>query len=334
MARKKTQQSPANQKLTAARKKAIHRTRHLLVPHKGNQYRPQLIRIHSIIAMLLLVLVLQVAYGYITTGKFEVLGRSSNITTQELLDDTNAEREKQGLGSLQLNSKLSQAAYLKAQDMMTNGYWAHTSPSGVTPWYWLGQVGYDYSVAGENLAKNYPSADATVAAWMASATHRDNIMNTSYTDVGFAILNGTLSGKETTLVVAYYGEEMSATVSKDSDSESSGAQVQTEDESQNGSEAVAGANTETTEILSPVGQIGSSPLEYFASAIQSLSPMSVVALLIFALVATVGAVAHHYRSKLPKAWRQSWRVHHGMYTFWLMISLGVVLILATGGGSL
>ena len=322
------------------------------MPHKGNQYRPQLIRIHSIIAVLLLALVLQVAYGYITTGTFEVLGRASNITTQGLLDDTNAEREKQGLGDLQLSDKLSQAAYLKAQDMMTNGYWAHTSPSGVTPWHWLGEVDYNYSVAGENLAKNYPNADATVAAWMASTTHRENIMNTSYTDVGFAVLDGTLAGKETTLVVAYYGEPVSAAAaggnsdgsSNSSDGNSgnnSGKSSQAAESQQNTSgaqtsdgdtEAVAGATT--TEILSPVGQISGSPLAYFASAVQSLSPASIVVLLLFALVAAVGAAAHHYRNKLPKAWRQSWRVHHGMYTAIGMIGLGLLLILATGGGSL
>jgi hypothetical protein len=56
-------------------------------------------------------------------------------------------------------------------------------------------------------------------------------------------------------------------------------------------------------------------MAYFASAVQSLSPISVAVLLLLALIAVVGATAHHYRNKLPKEWRQSWRVHHGMYTF-------------------
>jgi hypothetical protein len=185
----------------------------------------------------------------------------------------------------------------------------------VTPWKWLGDVGYNYSVAGENLAKNYPNADATVAAWMASTTHRENILNKAYTDVGFAVVDGSLAGKETTLVVAYYGEPVSAAVKEGSES------------------AVAGAEA-PTEILAPVGQTGASQLGYFASALQSLSPVSVAALLLFALVAMVGAAAHHYRNKLPKAWQQSWRVHHGLYTFWGMIALGMVIIFATGGGSL
>ena len=324
MPRKKIQQTPAKRKLTAARRNVIHRTRHLLVPHKGNQYRPQLIRLQSIIAVLVLVVVAQIAYGYITTGRFEVLGRSSDITVSGLLGDTNAEREKQGLGDLQLNDQLSQAAYLKAQDMIANGYWAHTSPSGVTPWKWLGDVGYNYSVAGENLAKNYPNAEATVAAWMASTTHRENILNKAYTDVGFAVVDGSLAGKETTLVVAYYGEPVSAATAVKADGETNGAA---------GEGAVAGAEA-PTEILAPVGQTGASPLGYFASALQSLSPVSVAALLLFALVAMVGAAAHHYRNKLPKAWQQSWRVHHGLYTFWGMIALGMVVIFATGGGSL
>ena len=61
-----------------------------------------------------------------------------------------------------MNPKLNEAAQLKAQDMFRYNYWAHTSPRGVEPWKWLGDVGYTYSIAGENLAKNYPTAVATV----------------------------------------------------------------------------------------------------------------------------------------------------------------------------
>ena len=76
------------------------------------------------------------------------------------------------------------------------------------------------------------------------------------------------------------------------------------------------------------------PFEYFGSAIQSLSPVTVIVLILFAVVAAVGVAAHHYRKKLPKSWRQSWKAHHGMYTFIGMISLGVLVILATGGGTI
>ncbi|MFS8119533.1 MAG: CAP domain-containing protein, partial [Microcoleus sp.] len=51
----------------------------------------------------------------------------------------------------------------------------HVSPTGVQPWVWINDTGYNYDTAGENLAKNYPSTQATVDAWMASPVHRANI---------------------------------------------------------------------------------------------------------------------------------------------------------------
>lgn len=288
--------------------RARHHTKHVLVPHKGNDYRPHLIRPAGLAAVLAFALILQVVYGFVTTGHLEVLGRVSNITTQSLVNDTNNERTKEGLSTLALNDTLSQAAFLKAQDMFENDYWAHNSPSGVTPWKWLGDVGYNYSIAGENLAKNYPTANATVVAWMNSETHRANILNERYTDVGFAVVDGELEGRDTTLVVAYYGAPVVAA-------------------------AVQGEESTPVEIAAPVST-GTNPAGYFASALQSLNPMSILALGLLAIVGIVAVAAHHYRDKLPKTWKKSWRLHHGMYTLVGVIGLGVLVVLATGGGSI
>lgn len=287
---------------------ARHHTRRLLIPHKSNNYRPHLIRSQGIIAVLVIALVAQLIYGFATTGRLEILGRVSNIETTDLLSKTNEERVKEGAQALVLNESLSQAAFLKAQDMFMNDYWAHTSPSGVKPWKWLADVGYNYSVAGENLAKNYPTAPATVAAWMNSETHRANIVNNKYTDVGFAVVDGELEGRETTLVVAFYGAPVTQA-------------------------ATQGASTAQVEYAAPVsGQV--SPLSYFGSAVQSLSPVTIISLGLLGLMAIIGVVAHHYRDRMPKAWKQSWKLHHGLYTFWGMLALGVLVIVATGGGSI
>ena len=107
--------------------------RRALVPHKGNHYRPHLVRLHGITAVLVLAIFMQLAYGLFTSGRLEVLGRVSDISAAELLADTNTERSKDSLPNLKINDELSKAAFLKAQDMLTNNYWAHTSPTGVTP---------------------------------------------------------------------------------------------------------------------------------------------------------------------------------------------------------
>lgn len=286
-----------------------HHLRHTLVPHKGNHYRPHLVRLHGITAVLVVALLMQVVYGYVTSGRLEVLGRVTNVSVSELLTDTNTERAEADLPRLTINEKLSDAAFSKAQDMFANNYWAHTSPSGVSPWKWLGDSGYNYDVAGENLAKNYPTADATVSAWMASESHRANILNNSYQDVGFAVVDGILEGRPTTIVVAYYGAP--ATV------------------------AVEGASERAPiSYAAPMGDGSSNPLTYFGSALQSLSPATLGALALLTIVGVVGIAAHHYRKKLPVAWRRSWKLHHGMYTFVGAIGLGLVIILATGGGQI
>lgn len=296
----------------------------LLIPHKENQFRPHLIRLHGLIAVLVVALVAQTMYGLLTTGQVSVLGRSADIVVSELLDDTNAARAANGLPALTSNDQLTQAATLKAQDMFREQYWAHTSPKGVEPWYWVAQAGYSYSAAGENLAKNYPTAGTTVEAWMNSPTHRDNILHEKYTEVGFAVQDGLLEGKETVLVVALYGAPptVSATVLP-TDENQAAPQV-----------TITGQPGMNFSAAAVAGEAASNPTAYFATALQALSPATIIVLAMFGVVAIVAVAAHHYRSKLPKEWRQSWKSHHGLYTLGGILLLGVLLVVATGGGTL
>ncbi len=134
-----------------------------------------------------------------------VLGYASNIYVDELLRYTNEIRAEHGLAPLKLNAKLSQAADAKAHDMFKKNYWAHVSPDGTQPWDFILDSGYDYSYAGENLAKNFNASKEVVRAWYDSPSHRENLLSANYRDVGFAIVNGVLDGYETTLVVQTFG---------------------------------------------------------------------------------------------------------------------------------
>lgn len=327
----KTKQTPLKKPQKARVKKATpvslhakvrHHAKRMLVPHKGNEFRPHLIRAQGLIAVLIIALLAQAAYGFFTTGRVDVLSRVSSIQTTDLLTYTNNEREAKGMADLQLNDKLSQAAYLKAQDMFEAQYWAHVSPSGVQPWKWFGDVGYSYSTAGENLAKNYPTPKATVDAWMNSESHRANILNDKFKEVGFAVLDGVLEDENTTLIVALYGSPATTIAVQPATTSNVGA-----------SESAAAANE--TNFLAPVvdGESGS-VLSYLDNAMKSLSPVTIAILAVLAIVALVGAVAHRNRKKLPKSWQKSWKQHHGMYTFFGMIALGVLIIVATGGGQI
>jgi len=124
-----------------------------------------------------------------------------------LLDATNLQRRSNGVSDLHLNGQLTAAAEAKAEDMATKDYWAHVSPSGEQPWDFISQSGYSYQGAGENLAYGFTSLDGVITGWMNSPSHRANMLNANFYDVGFAVLavdNFQNSGPET-LVVAEYG---------------------------------------------------------------------------------------------------------------------------------
>src|SRR5258707_1104740 len=63
-----------------------------------------------------------------------VLSYATSMPLKSLLDDTNKERSLSHIASLQINSKLSQAAQSKAEDMAIRNYWSRETPDGQQPW--------------------------------------------------------------------------------------------------------------------------------------------------------------------------------------------------------
>lgn len=275
-----------------------------VVPHKKNHFRPHLIRGHGLAVVLIAVIAVQLGYNGLTTGN--VLGNQAAITVAGLLGETNSARASAGEPDLQLDEKLTQAAYLKAQDMFNRQYWAHDAPDGTQPWKWLGDVGYNYAEAGENLAKGFRSDNAAVTAWLHSPEHRSNVLKQSYTQVGFASMDGTLNGKPTNVVVALYGTPAEEPVV---------AGTQTA--------AVQAASTSSMSLIARLGY-----------AIRNLTPAALgsVALLIF--VAAVALLTHAYRKKMPKQLRQSWHSHHGLYKAVGMTSFALIIISLYNGGQI
>lgn len=129
----------------------------------------------------------------------------ADVTKSVLLQLTNQERQKLGLQPLRANQHLEQAAYQKAQDMLQKGYFAHTSPAGTSPWYWIQNEGYRYQYAGENLAIGFLASEELFSAWYNSLAHRNNLLGPNYQEVGIAIVKGSFRGSETTLAVQFFG---------------------------------------------------------------------------------------------------------------------------------
>lgn len=185
-------------------RKTLH---HFFIPHHGNNHRARALHTDALIVYALVFTMFNLTLRIVHFAYPDILGYATNIHVQDLLAQTNAKRAEAGLSPLQLSDQLSAAAAGKASDMFANGYWAHVAPSGKTPWDFIVGAGYNYSLAGENLAKNFQDSAGVVAAWMASPTHRDNIVKAGYQEVGFAVVNGVLNGEETTLVVQMFGTQ-------------------------------------------------------------------------------------------------------------------------------
>ncbi len=133
-----------------------------------------------------------------------VTSNLASVVGSVMTELTNEERTANSLQTLTVSSKLNQAAQMKAADMAANGYFAHTSPEGKTPWYWLDQVGYNYDYAGENLAINFSDSKDVVEAWMNSPTHEANIVKGSYTEIGTGVAEGIYQGRKTIFVAQVY----------------------------------------------------------------------------------------------------------------------------------
>ena len=152
---------------------------------------------------LVFVLVIISASAFIVSSSGKTV--ASDITVEKVIELTNASRMEAGESALTVNSKLSQAAEAKASDMVANNYFSHTSPAGKTPWNWIQKENYDYIYAGENLAMDFFSAEKMEEAWMASPTHRANILNQNNHDLGTAVKEGIINGRETILSVVMFG---------------------------------------------------------------------------------------------------------------------------------
>jgi len=129
--------------------------------------------------------------------------RSGVLTSQEILDLVNQDRASHGLSSLELNPTLNLAALAKAHDMLSNNYFAHTSPAGATPWDWFKSMGYNYTYAGENLAEGYTDATELEKSWMSSPSHRANILSPYYSELGLAVVEYN----NVSLVVQLFGSK-------------------------------------------------------------------------------------------------------------------------------
>jgi hypothetical protein len=180
------------------------------IPAECNEYKPKILRTKSlaIIAVILILFkALIVSYLFFI---YPNVARMSEIISQEIYNLVNNERTGNNLNALIFNDKLNIAAQAKANDMVKNNYFAHKSPDGKMPWDWIDRNEYAYLYAGENLAMNFTSAFSAHQALIMSESHKKNILNSRYSDIGIAMAKGVINGRETNVLVELFGSAKSA----------------------------------------------------------------------------------------------------------------------------
>lgn len=174
-------------------------------PHHENHHRPHaLMHHHLAFTGVALVTLKLLALALITIWPTEHVA-SQAITTEAIIALTNESRKSEYLQPLQARSQLTQAATTKARDMIDRGYFSHESPDGKQVWGLLDDVRYPYTVAGENLAIHFTEAEELTGKWMTSPSHRSNILDPRYHDIGVGIAKGFYEGKPTIAVVQLFG---------------------------------------------------------------------------------------------------------------------------------
>ncbi len=134
--------------------------------------------------------------GGSTNGSGNTTTSTSGLTTDELevFNLINKQRTKNGLSALKIDSEVQNVARIKAQDMVNNNYFSHTSPTYGSPFDMLNSFKVSYKTAGENIAGN-SSNSAAVTAWMNSSGHKANILNSSFNYTGIGVVKGSKYGK-------------------------------------------------------------------------------------------------------------------------------------------
>jgi len=178
---------------------------HAFIPHEENGYKPHFFRVRAVITTALVIAMLSVGAFALQNILVRAHTFLAAVIASALVDFTNIDRATNELQSLATSPILERAAQLKADDMAAKGYFAHQTPEGYSPWHWFEEAGYNFTYAGENLAVYFSDSADVERAWMNSPTHRANILNSHFTEIGIATAKGMYQGRETVFVVQMFG---------------------------------------------------------------------------------------------------------------------------------
>jgi uncharacterized protein YkwD len=155
---------------------------------------------------------------YLPFLNLELSSANNAVLSQAgIITATNKARLDNGLSILVEDSKLDVSAQIKVADMLAKQYFEHESPDGKGVSDLATEVGYAYTVIGENLAlgSTFKNDEDVVTAWMNSPGHRANILNDTYTNIGVGVAKGAYQDSMVWVLVQHFGKPLALCPSAD-----------------------------------------------------------------------------------------------------------------------
>lgn len=130
------------------------------------------------------------------------------LTSDNIIWYTNYYRAQHHLSPLTLSPKLRDSAYHKSLDMFKYQYFDHYRPSNHLGFdNFIDNQNYSFIKAGENLAMgDFTTSKEIVDAWMKSTTHRQNMLDPAYTEIGVSVDYGMFNNHKSILITQHLGK--------------------------------------------------------------------------------------------------------------------------------
>lgn len=134
----------------------------------------------------------------------------NKISAAEIIALTNEQRSLQGQKPLSTNLDLMNSAQKRAESLAKQLELDNYIPNQTYAWDYLKQANYPFLIAGENIAIDSHSSQQIIDSWVQSITHKNNLVNSLYNDVGVGIakVNST-NNQSTNITVALFASQTS-----------------------------------------------------------------------------------------------------------------------------
>ncbi len=187
----------------------VSRAKDMFIPHPGNDYKPKILHPKRAVLYSSLALVCKgiVVLTILMIPKQAFLLPDVLADQEQEMNRLIADfRASKNLPKLASNNKLESSSQMKANDMSAFSYFSHQGPEGRGLQYWMRTVGYDYTLAGENLAVGFSDVHDVLKAWIASPTHYQNLAEQEFIENGMGFSSGEFEGRSTVFIAHHFGD--------------------------------------------------------------------------------------------------------------------------------